>query len=169
MIFENTQPQKQELAFYAFPLGSHSVTSVLEASMFNSRLDLFRLFIGPCVHGDLLLSPWNHSPIYFLFLNHISFLITTFSLSLPPFSCFVSGPFYYLVIHIIPWFSLLQLLFLFRCFLLHWNFLPLAMALHLSRTCHVFPHCRLRAFAACRSLCLHLSIPTCFLLQYTGS
>lgn len=169
MIFETLQPQKQELNFYAFPLPSNLVTSVLEAPIFNSRLNFFSPCIGLCVHRDLLLSPWNHTPIYFLFPNHISFLITTFRLIIPHFSCFGFGPFYYLVIQIVPWFSLLQLQFLFRCFLLHWDFPALTMTLHLSRTPCAFPRCRLRASAAFRSLCLHLFIPTCFLLQYTGS
>lgn len=92
-IFETLQLQKQELNFYAFPLSSNLVTSVLEALIFSSRLNLFSPCIGLFVHRDLLLSPWNHTLIYFLFPNQVSFLITTFRLIIPHFSCFGFGPF----------------------------------------------------------------------------
>lgn len=39
MILETLQPQKYELDFYTFALGFNAVTSVLEASVFNSRLN----------------------------------------------------------------------------------------------------------------------------------
>lgn len=160
MIFEILQPQKQELNFYDFPLGSSSATLVLEAPTSDSRPTLFCSFICPYVHGDSLLSLWNHTSIYFLHLNHISFLITTFRLILSPFSCLRS---------ILLLDHSYHPLILTPVSSVPIHMLPTALGFpssdpHFSRTPRALSHCKCRAFAACRSLCLHLFIPTCFLL-----
>lgn len=68
----------------------------------------------------------SESPPYWLSLPY-----PTSRLILPPLLLFC--PFQYWVIHIMPQFSFLWLRFLFRCFPLQWDSLPLTMTLHLSR------------------------------------
>lgn len=107
-----------------------------------------------------MLPPWTHTLIYIIFLTLIAFFPFQYLKGLFfSFSCFSFSLFiFYLAIHWSPQTSLLWLLFLFRCFLLCWDSLSLAMTLYVTVSPCAFPHCRLRACVEGSSLHFHLFV-----------